>query len=103
MQTKTSCPNIIRHTIKALALLSVLPACASATCYASIPAIDYMQDQLQAIGWPIGWFMVALMGIKWIISEGPEAREDARRGVIYVVIGLILLMTAESLTIMLFC
>ena len=72
-------------------------------CAADMPTLTRVMIWLRQIGWPLGLFMMVYMGIKWIISEGPEERENARRGLIYVVIGLILLQGAIQLAYGLLC
>jgi hypothetical protein len=42
--------------------------------------------------------MMSIEGAKYITSGNPQERESARRGIIYIVIGLIILQTAVSLT-----
>ena len=87
-----------------LLLLTLAAQYAAATaCAANIPAMNDIMQMLQTIGYPIGIFMVAYMGIKWMLAEGPQDRENARRGIIYVVIGLILLQVSVKLVYFLLC
>jgi len=81
---------------------------AQAQCYEPLGSpimapIQNMINFLNTIAYPIGFFMIVYMGIKWIISEGPEDRENSRRGVIYVMIGLIMLKATFYLVEYLLC
>jgi hypothetical protein len=75
--------------------LFILASSVSAACDIDPTLLYYMEQNvivpLRTIGWPIGFFMMAYMGIKWITAESAEDRENAKRGVIYIFIGLILL------------
>jgi hypothetical protein len=66
-------------------------------------AIQTMQDMFKTMGYPLALFMMVYMGAKWAIAEGPEDRENARRGIIYIVIALLLLKAAPSFTVYLLC
>ncbi len=98
---------LARHAA-AFMLAFALAGFAQAQCYEPLGS-DLMKpvkniiDFLVVIAYPIGFFMIVYMGVKWIISEGPEDRENARRGVIYVIIGLILLRSAFYLVTYLLC
>ncbi len=88
-----------------MSALTLLFFCATAyaQCGESLTEMVAAQKMLKDVGWPIGFFMMVYMGIKWIISEGPEERENARRGVIYVVIGVLVLRTGVGLIEYLMC
>jgi|GEM_PF-6225810 len=75
----------------------------SAQCANNLPTLLNVMVWLQQIGWPLAFFMLVYMGIKWMISEGPQERENARRGVIYVIIGLLLLVGGVELVYNLLC
>ena len=62
-----------------------------------------VMSQLMTMGAPIGLVMMIYMGVKWVLAEGPEDRENSRRAVIYIIIGLIMLRTAHPLVEYLLC
>ena len=68
-----------------------------------MPAIQTIQTLLKNIGYPIALFMMVYMGAKWAVAEGPEDRENARRGIIYIVIALVMLVSSASFTTYLLC
>jgi hypothetical protein len=93
---------------RAFLILQVLAPVVSAVCSTTeMPgggtAIQKIQDMLTRIGYPIAFVMMVYMGAKWIISEGPEDRENARRGVIYIVIALIMLRASAAFVRYLLC
>jgi hypothetical protein len=45
----------------------------------------------------LGWLMMVLMGVKWILADSPNERADAKKGMIYIIIGLLLVASATSL------
>jgi type IV secretory pathway VirB2 component (pilin) len=62
-----------------------------------------VQTTLTSVGTSLAILMMVLQGIKWMLSETPEEREDAKRGIIYIIIGLILLGSAYSFVYYLLC
>jgi hypothetical protein len=56
-----------------------------------------VQEILLFVGGALGAAMIAWDGVKWITADSPAEREDAKRGVIYVMIGLVLLKSAERI------
>jgi hypothetical protein len=41
--------------------------------------------------------MLLLLALKWIISDDPQGRTDARRGIWYVIVGIIIIVSAGAL------
>ncbi|MFH1125777.1 MAG: pilin [Candidatus Altiarchaeota archaeon] len=59
-----------------------------------------MQDvelMLLQIGSALGVLMITISCIRWIAAQNPEERESAKKGVIYVMIGLLLLRGSENI------
>ena len=77
---------------------------ALAQCTAHITQdLRNVMDYLRQIGYPIAFFMMIYVSIKWITAEGPEDRENGRRGIIYIIIGILLLRTGDDLVWSLLC
>lgn len=66
-------------------------------------SFDDVQNSLKYIGAVLAVLFMVLNGIKWIIADGPEDREDAKKGIIYTIIGLILLGAAYQFIYYLMC
>ena len=77
-------------------------ALAQCTAYITQDLRNVM-DYLRQIGYPIAFFMMIYVSIKWITAEGPEDRENGRRGIIYIIIGILLLRTGDDLVWSLLC
>ena len=86
----------------ALLLLLAAKEAQAATC-TFLPELQDIITQLQTIGGPIALIMMIYMGMKWFMAEGPEDRENARRGIIYIIIGVILLAATLPLVMYLLC
>jgi hypothetical protein len=54
-------------------------------------------DIMTTIGMPIALIMLIYMGIKWSMAESPEEHENAKKGIIYIVIGVILIRVGVGL------
>jgi hypothetical protein len=54
-------------------------------------------EMLEYIGLGLAALMFAINGIKMMVSDSPMARADARRGIIYVVIGIIILVLSYAI------
>jgi len=80
----------------------LLAPTAAATTVPPLPAtfmtsIQDVQNMLLQVGGALGILMIAFESIKWITAEGPAERESAKKGVIYILIGLLLLKSAERI------
>lgn len=56
-----------------------------------------VQTILLAVGSALAAAMIAWEGVKWITADNPAEREDAKKGVIYVMIGLVLLKSSNRI------
>jgi hypothetical protein len=57
---------------------------------------------LEKLAYALGWMMMVIMGVKWIIADSPNERADAKKGMIYIVIGLLVVRSSGQL-IKLYC
>ncbi len=46
---------------------------------------------LTVVAAALGWLMMILMGIKWMIADSPNERAEAKKGMIYIVLGLLVI------------
>lgn len=77
-----------------------LAACGTTSVSAELTEIN---SGLMVVAAALGTLMIAIMGVKWIMSENPQEREDAKKGVIYVIIGLLLVTMATTLVDEIYC
>jgi len=95
--------NPRRCLAPALLLLTLHTASAQCGDPASLALANQMAYMITTIGNACAIFMMVYLGIKWMVAEDPEGRENARRGIIYIVIGLILLRASAGLVWFLLC
>ena len=62
--------------------------------YSSIQGVESI---LLQVGSALGVLIITFEAIKWIAAQNPAERESAKKGVLYVMIGLIILRSSESL------
>ena len=83
--------NKIPLTILAVNILTTLAA-------ANAPAANMAWvGTLQQVAYTLGWLMMVLMGVKWIVADSPNERADAKKSMIYVVLGLLVVASACGL------
>lgn len=80
----------------ALFLVNVIAAMASGS------TVSEMVVSMQTLAYGLGWLMMVIMGIKWIIADSPNERADSKKGMIYIIIGLLIVRSACNL-ITLYC
>jgi hypothetical protein len=56
--------------------------------------LDEASDAIQKIGAAAAVLMFSIQGLKWVTSETPADRAEAKKGMIYVIVGLIFLKLA---------
>jgi hypothetical protein len=60
------------------------------------PSLTWIAN-LRTVAYALGWLMMVLMGLKWIISESANERAEAKKGMIYIVVGLLIVTSARAL------
>ncbi|MBU0762444.1 MAG: pilin [Candidatus Altiarchaeota archaeon] len=68
------------------------------TVVASPPPIPSWVGGLVSVAAALAWLMMVLLGIKWIVADSANERAEAKKGMIYVVLGL--LVVASKCTIL---
>ncbi|MFH0862509.1 MAG: pilin [Candidatus Altiarchaeota archaeon] len=80
-----------RKSSSAIILINLIVSTAAAT--APLPWVG----NLRGVAYALGWMMMVLMGVKWIVADSPNERADAKKSMIYVVIGLLVVASACGL------
>lgn len=70
---------------------------------AASTSIAATNDELRSVAAALGTLMIAIQGMKWAIAESPQERVEARKGIMYVIIGLLLVSQADQLVEDLYC
>lgn len=56
-----------------------------------------LHEGVKTVATALGVLMIAHSGLRWIMADGPQERDDAKKTLVYIMIGL--LVVALSLTI----
>jgi predicted membrane channel-forming protein YqfA (hemolysin III family) len=51
-------------------------------------------NSLRTLAYALGWLMMVFMGVKWIVAESANERADSKKGMIYIVLGLLVVASA---------
>jgi len=60
-------------------------------------------EQIQIVGYALAVLMIGYQGLKWSSSDSDQAREDAKKGIIYVIIGIFLLKVGGDFILYVIC
>jgi len=105
MTVRKQMKNKLVFTFIYLALIPV--AYAGGGCWAttdeSRDQLDHFASQLQIVGYPLALFMLTWQGIKWSSSTSPQEKQNAKRGVIYVLIGVLMLYGGKDFILYVVC
>ncbi|MFH0862212.1 MAG: hypothetical protein V1875_04200 [Candidatus Altiarchaeota archaeon] len=75
--------SMIRRFLLKFAIVPALALQVAATApYTWIPT-------MQALTYAIAWMIMIILGAKWIIADSANERQEAKKGMIYVVIGIL--------------
>jgi len=74
----------------------------SSTAYAQEALADFC-TALYAIAGLLASLMMAIHGLKWVMSESPQERLDAKKAIMYVLIGLLVVYMSAIMVSLLYC
>ncbi len=77
-------------------LLAAPPAAAQSTLADFCEALYIIAGLLASV-------MLVLQGLKWVMSDAPQERLDAKKGIMYVLIGLLVVYMAAIFVSLLYC
>lgn len=58
---------------------------------------------LQDVAAALGVLMIAYSGARWIMADSPQDREDAKKTIIYVIIGLLIVSLTKDIVKAIYC
>jgi hypothetical protein len=70
---------------------------------AAAAAMPAWVGDLASVGYALGYIMMVFMGVKWIVADSPNDRAEAKKGILYIVIGLLIIASATDLLNRLYC
>lgn len=62
-----------------------------------------LKDGIATVAASLGALMLAYAGLRWVMADGPQERDDARKTIIYIIIGLVVVSTTTDLVQALYC
>lgn len=65
--------------------------------------IDNLKNGIATIASALGALMLAYAGLRWLMSDGPQERDDARKTIIYIIIGLVVVSATADIVQALYC
>lgn len=89
--------------ILAIGLLLLLAKLASAGTIPQMNKVVELNLGLKTVAAALGMLVIAYSGLRWVTAEGPQERDDAKKTIIYVIIGLIVVSLANELVQALYC
>jgi len=60
-------------------------------------SLDELETALMTIAAFIALVMIVIHGLKYLMAQSPQTREDAKQGIVYVILGLLLVVMATVL------
>lgn len=91
-----------------LTLLCILLVVLNSGCLeGGLAGVHNMLNELKSsftmLAGALGLFMFSIFGLMFILSNSPQERDDAKKGMIYVVIGLLMVAIGEQFVHALYC
>jgi hypothetical protein len=74
----------------------VLASALAAILLASSASAQWIGELRYAV-YALGWFMLIVLGFKWAVADSDGERADAKKGLIYIVIGILIARISCSL------
>jgi hypothetical protein len=86
-----------------LIILSINVVSGSPTLPEGMQEIWNLVDAVKTISSALGAVVITYAGIRWLVSESPSEREDAKKTIIYVVMALIVVSMTKELVDAIYC
>lgn len=90
------CNTEMDKRVIAAGVVLLLTAHASGTDWPP-PEMKDINDGLLLIAAALGAMVIAYAGIRWIMAENPQERDDSKKTIIYAIIGLLIVSMANDL------
>jgi hypothetical protein len=65
--------------------------------------ITSLTNGIATVAGSLGALMLAYAGLRWLMADGPQERDDARKTIIYIIIGLLVVSATTDLVHALYC
>jgi predicted membrane channel-forming protein YqfA (hemolysin III family) len=78
-------------------MIWVLLVVQSMTGFAQASAMDDFNDTLRTIAAALAFLMLLIQGLRWVMSDSSQDRAEAKRGMVYVIMGIIVVYMAAHI------
>lgn len=92
--------NNSRLLILAMILLAKI---AWATDIPETSEIWNLYSEMKSVGAALGALVIVYAGLRWIMAENPQDRDDAKKAVIYTIVGLLVIAVAKEIVDAIYC
>lgn len=86
--------NTLEHISLALLFLLMTAGISSAVDTSEITALN---AGLKTIGSSVGILVITYAGLRWIFYDNPQERDDAKKTIIYVMVGVFIIGNASEI------
>jgi choline-glycine betaine transporter len=59
--------------------------------------VSDLKSEVAGLASSLGLLMIIIQGLHWIISDQPETRDECKKGIIYVLLALIMVSSADMI------
>lgn len=80
-----------------LQLLVLSIFCLSVLVAAGPPTPPWNPTSLQEMAAALGILLIFIMGLRWMVAESAQEREEAKKGIIYVCVGLLIVYSYSQI------
>lgn len=87
----------------AVAAVVLLMAAANTAIGAGVDDLQEVNNKLCFVIGALGMFVLALLGLRFLSSDNPQERNAMKKGMIYVVLGLLVVALAYTLVYEIYC
>ncbi|MBD3388238.1 MAG: hypothetical protein GF416_04090 [Candidatus Altiarchaeales archaeon] len=77
-----------------LSLFMLLLNLSSPMASASTQGILNLVGGLRCLAYALGWLMIVVLGLRYIVADNPSDRQDAKKGMIYVLVAVLVVRSA---------
>jgi hypothetical protein len=95
--------SLCRIGIVSFLLVLVVFSSGCSTILASILDINELKTGIFDLATGLAALMITIQGVQWILSTQPEEREECKKAILYILLALIVVSSANELVNALYC
>lgn len=78
-------------------ILTVFSNLVSSAAPPQMSVVTNLNAQLKLLAAALGVLMITYSGLRWIMADSPQERDDSKKAIVYVIIGLLVVQLAPDL------